>query len=98
MGTKIRPGKFDCYDLALPDEPVFVLLGRDPDAPDRVKEWARRRLRRLHVLISSAHRRHYDHDEFVRQIKKVAEALDCADEMVAWRRGYEEVIEVHGRS
>ncbi|HAW11807.1 MAG TPA: aspartate decarboxylase, partial [Chloroflexi bacterium] len=30
MGTKNNPGKFDCYDDAHPDEPMFVLLGRDP--------------------------------------------------------------------
>jgi hypothetical protein len=31
MGSKIQPGKFDCYANALPDEPMFVLLARDPD-------------------------------------------------------------------
>lgn len=30
MGTKNAPGKFDCYSKAEPDEPMFVLLGRDP--------------------------------------------------------------------
>lgn len=39
MGTKNNPGKFDCYDAALPDEPMFVLLARDPV----VREWVRRR-------------------------------------------------------
>ncbi len=29
MGTKNNPGKFDCYANAEPDEPMFVLLGRD---------------------------------------------------------------------
>lgn len=33
MGTKNRPGTFDCYAAAGPDEPLFVLLGRDPVAP-----------------------------------------------------------------
>ncbi len=40
MGTKNKPGKFDCYDNAEPDEPMFVLLGRDPFAPALVEFWA----------------------------------------------------------
>jgi len=43
MGTKNKPGTFDCYANAHPDEPMFVLLGRDPLAADLVEEWARRR-------------------------------------------------------
>lgn len=40
MGTKNDPGTYDCYDKAEPDEPMFVLLGRDPLAPALVEEWA----------------------------------------------------------
>ena len=40
MGTKNKPGKFDCYSKAEPDEPVFVLLGRDPTAAFVVAFWA----------------------------------------------------------
>ena len=40
MGTKNNPGDFDCYANADPDEPMFVLLGRDPFAPKLVDEWA----------------------------------------------------------
>jgi hypothetical protein len=41
MGTKNDPGKFDCYANAEPDEPMFILLGRDPMAGALVREWAR---------------------------------------------------------
>jgi len=41
--TKNNPGKFDCYDKAHPDEPMFVLLGRDPSASRLVRIWARGR-------------------------------------------------------
>lgn len=41
MGTKNEPGKFDCYAEAEPDEPIFVLLGRDSMAGALVREWAR---------------------------------------------------------
>lgn len=40
MGTKNNPGKFDCYASAEPDEPMFVLLARDPLAPILVRLWA----------------------------------------------------------
>lgn len=40
MGTKNKPGRFDCYAEAHPDEPMFVLLGRDKHAPALVALWA----------------------------------------------------------
>jgi hypothetical protein len=43
LGNKSNPSKYDCYSRAEPDEPVFVLLGRDPVASLLVAEWARLR-------------------------------------------------------
>jgi hypothetical protein len=43
MGTKNNPGSCDCYANALPDEPMFVLLARDPDFARLVCDWATRR-------------------------------------------------------
>jgi hypothetical protein len=40
MATKNKPGRFDCYANAHPDEPMFVLLGRDPMAGSLVRQWA----------------------------------------------------------
>ncbi len=40
MGTKNNPGKWDCYANADPDEPMFILLGRDKHAPALVRMWA----------------------------------------------------------
>lgn len=40
MGTKNNPGKYDCYANAAPDEPMFILLGRDPFASALVDQWA----------------------------------------------------------
>ncbi len=39
MGTKNHPGKFDCYAAAEPDEPMFILLARDPLAAHLVAAW-----------------------------------------------------------
>jgi len=71
MGTKNNPGKFDCYHAAEPDEPMFVLLARDPQAPNLVREWAN--LRRLLDLKNE-------------DAAKVEEATMCADAMEAWFR------------
>ena len=40
MGTKNNPGKFDCYANADPDEPIFVLLGRDKHAAVLTYLWS----------------------------------------------------------
>lgn len=40
MGTKNNPGAYDCYQRAEPDEPLFVLLARDPMASVLVDLWA----------------------------------------------------------
>lgn len=45
MGTKNNPGDFDCYQNAEPDEPMFVLLGRDLHAPVMTLLWALARYR-----------------------------------------------------
>jgi hypothetical protein len=43
MGSKNNPGRYDCYANAAPDEPMFVLLGRDRNAPQLVELWASER-------------------------------------------------------
>ncbi len=47
MGTKNIPGEYDAYVKAHPDEPMFVLLARDPHAPGLVRLWAE--LREIHT-------------------------------------------------
>lgn len=76
MATKREPGEFDCYTAADPDEPIFVLLGRDPLAGDLVIEWARRR-----AVLASIHS-----DDAERDARKIAEARACGDAMRAWWR------------
>lgn len=43
VGTKNNPGKYDCLASASPNEPFFVLLGRDRMAPSLVEMWAQAR-------------------------------------------------------
>ncbi len=40
MGTKNNPTLNDCYAKAEDDEPVFVLLARDPWAPGLARLWS----------------------------------------------------------
>ena len=68
MGTKNKPGKFDCYHAADPDEPMFVLLGRDPVASLVVRAW-------IAVREELAH----PEDE-----EKIEEARTCIRAMAAW--------------
>lgn len=43
-GSDIGEGNHDCLAKRRPDEPMFILLGRDPDAHNIVRSWAERRL------------------------------------------------------
>jgi hypothetical protein len=74
MGSKNNPGEFDCYANALPDEPMFHLLARDPVAPYVIEFWAVRRTE----LIESGERPESDR-------AMVAEALECVQKMREWR-------------
>jgi hypothetical protein len=75
MGTKSSPAKFDCYENALPDEPMFILLARDPIAPELVDQWATER----HDAIERGDRPASD-------MAMVTEAYSCARSMYEWRR------------
>jgi hypothetical protein len=74
MGSKNNPGKFDCYANAMPDEPMFILLARDPFAPELVVAWADQR----HTDIVNGRRGETD-------IPMIEEALACARAMADWR-------------
>lgn len=77
MGTKQNPGRFDCYDKAHADEPIFTLRAKDPNAPAIVEAWAAN----ARMLIELGTRPPSD-------IAKVEEALDCARAMRIWRRDF----------
>ena len=74
MGSKKQPGMFDCYSAALPDEPMFILLARDPDAPVYVRQWASRRAAKVLYRMAPPN-----------DALKVCEALVNAEQMELWR-------------
>lgn len=73
MGTKANPSAYDCYANASPDEPMFVLLARDPMAPLLVENWA--------TLRSQAIDRGEKPESDRAMVK---EAYQCAKDMRAW--------------
>ena len=73
-GSKLNPGKDDCYTEALPDEPIFVLLARDDSAPELVEAWATRRLSDITKCVRPPEDR-----------EKVTRAVALATKMRHWR-------------
>ena len=74
MATKNNPGKIDCYGAAMPDEPMFILLGRDCLAPAHVEAYASALL----LAIRNGEKPASD-------MVKVEEAFYLAREMRKWR-------------
>lgn len=75
MGTKNKPGEYDCYANAEPDEPMFVLLARDELAPLVVRQWASLYASRIDAR---------DDPPTDKQRRKHREALNLADQMERW--------------
>lgn len=70
VGTKNNPAPFDCYANAEPDEPIFVLLARDPAASRTLQRWANLRVALGKNELDDA---------------QITEALACAQAMETWR-------------
>jgi hypothetical protein len=74
MGTKLQELRDGCFARAMDDEPMFVLLARDDQAPARVREWATQR----RADISLGRKPSSD-------LEQVNEAFQLADRMETWR-------------
>jgi hypothetical protein len=92
MGTKNNPGAYDCYANAEPDEPMFILLARDPSAPWLVKAWAALRCglpeaAETYMRAALAELRASGKSQLDEASPKLQEAVKCARDMEAWRAG-----------
>lgn len=76
METKQNLSRRGCLAFALPDEPMFILLARDPDAPAAIRSWCERRARRQ-VLEPTI--------ELVGDSEKIVDAVDDAEAFEKWR-------------
>lgn len=72
MATKTNPGAFRCYEAALPDEPFFTILARDPAAPATLRFWTEERVRQNKCASKE------DTD-------RLGEARRDAEHMAVWR-------------
>lgn len=72
MSTKNNPGAWRCYEAALPDEPIFTILARDPAGPATLQFWAQERNR-----VGKT-----DNPE---DCDRIDNALRDAEDMTAWR-------------
>lgn len=96
MGTKENPSQFDCYDKAAPDEPMFILLARDPIAPYLVTLWANVNAGDIFSAYETLQEMIRTHVSFVvhndgtktNNNKKMEEALECADAMIDWKEDH----------
>ena len=87
MGTKSRPGEFDCHNTAEADEPVFTLRARDVQAPRLIRDWIRRR-RQLRPAAAEP--------DPAREERKLREAEACALAMEDWRTGFDKRSQTPG--
>ena len=77
MGTKLNPGRYDCYAALKDDEPHFVLMARDPHFARVIGFWAMLRMQSM-----------AEGKDPLADVDKVQEALQCAREGEAWRSAY----------
>jgi hypothetical protein len=85
MGTKENPGRFDCHAKAEDDEPLFTLLARDVTAPFLVQAWAAIQAGNEQGALSAVRMAWTLAPEPDASAEKIAEAVTCAQDMVAWR-------------
>ena len=88
MGTKNNPGDFDCYTNAEPDEPMFILLARDPLAPFLVALWVYFRsgdpLKALNMFNHMVQNQALNYTFKRTSEAKLDEANKCAEDMRKW--------------
>jgi hypothetical protein len=97
MATKNEPGDYDCYANADPEEPMFVLLGRDAAASAVVRHWVRVR----EALRPGADREQLkdavvvalEMERWAEDLDKSVEGADVAESAVLWKRGVRVLLE-----
>lgn len=88
MGTRLNPGRFDCHDAALDDEPRFTLLARDPLAGFLISIWSSVRFGDFEaagVKFEAMLERVGVDYAIAPDVGSASEAIECAMAMFAWR-------------
>lgn len=94
MGTKNNPAPNDCYAKAEADEPLFILLARDPTAAHLVSIWSKLRVGDFEAaagvyknLVMKMLRREEmgeTEDYSEKDVEKSEEAMKCSLAMFEW--------------
>lgn len=89
MGTKSNPGQFDCYAKLEPDEPHFVLRGKDPVGAYLVSAWVALRAGDLDsalkiLMEADSAWKASCRTNLPRDSEKSIEAEQCAKQMLDW--------------
>jgi hypothetical protein len=88
--TPSTPGAYDALEKALPGEPMFPLLGRDPCAPAAITNWCHlRRNRAFKLWGHSANPR--DKELLAAELRQCANAEAVAIEFGDFHSGLQEV-------
>lgn len=87
MSTKNNPGAFRCYEAALPDEPIFTILARDPAGPATLRYWIYQRAMKGKNVSPEDIDRIDDADRVARQMEawRAANAEAGPDGQPTWR-------------
>jgi len=90
LNTLASPGEFDALTTLRPDEPYFLLVGRDSFAPRLVGLWARMNRRRA---LREADDGKLDGAARDTELRKSTQAEEIAWGMTAYKKGHEAVPE-----
>lgn len=84
ISTLERAGEYDALSKLRPDEPYFVLIGRDGSAPDLIDQWADRNRRRA---VEDFEAGSIDRERYERECCKSTQAEMVACDMRSFKKG-----------
>lgn len=92
MGTKANPGPFDCYAKLEPNEPYFLIMGRDPMGQQLVEMWCSGAELWLSSKYGSPGNDNLTFGAWMsRERAKISEARAVAEAMATYCRGEDKI-------
>lgn len=91
--TLERPGEFDALPKLRPDEPYFVLLGRDRLAPGLVQQWADGNRHKAMKEFNESEQTTADKAVLERELRQSTDAEQLSWDMKGYKQGQEYLIE-----
>lgn len=91
--TLERPGEFDALPKLRPDEPYFVLLGRDRLAPALVQQWADGNRHKAMREFNESEQTTADREVLDRELRQSTDAEQLSWDMKGYKQGQEYLTE-----